>query len=100
MTLPLLFRAANACCAEGYTAMTPEDRLEDTELEFPPESESPHVITLPLLFKAAKARWFEYTATTPDVKLEDTALEFPPYSPYVDAPHVTTRPSLFIAAKA
>ena len=55
------------------------------------------MITLPSVFKAAKAASFEYIATTLEVKLADTALELPPrlVSP---PPHVITLPLLFKAA--
>ena len=57
ITLPLFFKAAKAALVE-YTATTPEDKLELTELESPPVL--PHVITLPLLFKAANEFCNEY----------------------------------------
>ena len=54
-------------------------------------------MTLPLLFKAAKATSFEKICVTPEVKLEATEELSPPFSL---SPHVITLPSLFKAAKA
>ena len=56
----------------------------------------PHVITLPLLFKAANAPPLEYIATTLEDKLAATVVELPPLMP----PHVITLPLLFKAANA
>jgi hypothetical protein len=63
--------------------------LDDTELEFPPNVEFPHVMTLPLLLSAANAALVEETVMTPAVKLEDTELELPPS---VEFPHVIILP--------
>jgi hypothetical protein len=57
---------------------TPEVKLDDTLLEFPPLSNNPHVITLPLFFNAANANRLEYTVITSDVRLAETELESPP----------------------
>ena len=51
----------------------------------------PHVTTLPLLFKAANAFWFEYISTT---LVNVTVLESPPYELL---PQVITVPSVFNA---
>ena len=93
--MALELNAANAM-PEPYAITIPEYNPEDTELEFPPPVESPHVMTLPSLFRAANELPVEYTATTPEDKLEDTELELPPH---VEYPHVTTLPLLFRAAK-
>ena len=52
--------------------MMPEFKLDATELETPPLGGYPHVIALPLLFKATAAPepLPVNTAITPEVKLE------------------------------
>jgi hypothetical protein len=53
-----------------------------------------HVTTLPLLFNAANAEWFENISTT---FVKTTEVELPPQ---VGSPHVITVPVFFNAANA
>jgi hypothetical protein len=73
MTLPLFFNAVNAIAFVNMET-TPEVKLEDTELEFPPLVALPHVTTLPSIFSAANAAPLEYTDTISDVKLDATEI--------------------------
>ena len=54
----VVFRAAKDSTVE-YAEMTPETKFADTAIELPPLVEYPHVITLPLVFNAAKAPLLE-----------------------------------------
>ena len=58
--------------------LIPDVNEEDTDVESPPEAESPHVTT-ESCFNAANATPLEYIACTPDVNDEDTELESPPH---------------------
>ena len=79
------------------TRVTPEVSSSATALLSPPWLSGPHVTTLPLSLRAAKARWVEKMRITPEETASDTSPNPPPKSA---SSHVTTLPSSLCTGEA